>query len=115
MSQLFTGVFVRAGSLSGGLLSGRFCAGLLLSVPVLSKYICYNRKFNITLNCMLCKFDKTIYKCDVTCSLPPSPVTNCHIFSDPGPPPLERDVLYGPLIDPAGKVIDLLHADRVQS
>ena len=29
--------------------------------------------------------------------VPPPPVTNCHIFSDPSP--LERDVLYGrPLI-----------------
>jgi len=25
---------------------------------------------------------------------PPTPITNCHIFSDPFP--LERDVLYGP-------------------
>jgi len=33
------------------------------------------------------------YKCDVTCSLPPPPVTNCHLL---GPPPaLKRDVLYG--------------------
>jgi len=36
---------------------------------------------------------KFIYKCDLTCSLPPTPVTNCHTFSDPLP--LERDVLYG--------------------
>src|SRR6218665_2392242 len=49
--QLFTGVFV-PGILSGGLLSGRFCPGWFLSVPVLSEYICYIRKFNITLNFM---------------------------------------------------------------
>src|SRR6218665_2478311 len=36
---------------------------------------------------------KKMYKCDVTCSLPPPPVANCHTFSDPLP--LERDVLYG--------------------
>ena len=33
---------------------------------------------------------------------PPPPVTNCHTFSDPlpPPPPLERDILYGrPLIE----------------
>src|SRR6218665_2748526 len=36
--------------LSRGLLSGRFCPGLFLSVPLLSEYICYNRKLNITLN-----------------------------------------------------------------
>ena len=35
-------------------------------------------------------YDKFFYKCDVTSSIP-SPVTNCHTFSDP----LERDVLYG--------------------
>ena len=33
-------------------------------------------------------------KCDVTWSLPPPPVKNCHTFSDPLPP-LERDILYG--------------------
>src|SRR6218665_1055997 len=36
------------GVLSEGLLSGRFCLGWFLSVPVLSEYICYIRKFNIT-------------------------------------------------------------------
>ena len=36
----------------GGLLSRRFCPGWLLSVPVLSECICYNRKLNITLNFM---------------------------------------------------------------
>ena len=92
LSQLFTGVFVR-GVLSVGLLSGRFCPGWFLSVPVLSEYICYIRKLNITLNFMFRVYDKK-YKCDVTCSLPPPPVTNCHTFLDP-PNPLERDVLYG--------------------
>jgi len=38
-------------------------------------------------------YDKQISKCDVTCSWPPPPVTNCHTFSDHLP--LERDVLYG--------------------
>src|SRR6218665_563358 len=36
------------GVLSRGLLSGRFCLGWFLSVPVLSEYICHIRKFNIT-------------------------------------------------------------------
>jgi len=35
------------GVLSGGLLSGRFCPEWFLSVPLLSQYICYNRKLNI--------------------------------------------------------------------
>ena len=52
MSQLFAGVFVRE-VLSGGLfMSGRFCPGWFLSVPVLSEYISYIRKLNITLNFM---------------------------------------------------------------
>src|SRR6218665_691118 len=42
-SQLFARAFAR-GLLSGGLLSGRFCPGWFLSVPLLSEYICYNRK-----------------------------------------------------------------------
>src|SRR6218665_1653591 len=55
--QLVTGFWYR-GVLSGGLLSGRFCLGWFLSVPVLSEYICYIRKFNITLNFMFRMYDK---------------------------------------------------------
>ena len=46
------------GVLSGCLLSGRFCPGWFLSLPVLSEYICYIRKLNITLNFMLRMYDK---------------------------------------------------------
>src|SRR6218665_275893 len=46
------------GVLSGCLLSGRFCPGWFLSVPLLSEYICYNRKLNITLNFMFRVYDK---------------------------------------------------------
>ena len=68
-----------AGVLSGGLLSGRFCPGWFLSVPLLSEYICYNRKLNITLNFMFPMYDAL----DPTCHkqshrlgpLPPSSVT----------------------------------------
>src|SRR6218665_544209 len=82
------------GVLSGGLLPGRFCPGWFLSVPVLSEYICYNSKLNITLNFMFRMYDKKISKCDVTCPLPP-PL--CHKLSHllGPPPPIERDVLYG--------------------
>src|SRR6218665_159663 len=38
------------GGLSGGFLSGRFRPGWFLSVPLLSEYINYNRKLNITFN-----------------------------------------------------------------
>src|SRR6218665_1452651 len=51
------------GVLSGDLLSGRFCLGWFLSVPVLSEYICYIRKLNITLNFMFRMYDKKINKC----------------------------------------------------
>src|SRR6218665_3104689 len=98
-SQLFARVFVR-GVLSEGLLSGRFCPRWFLFVPVLSEYICYNRKLNITLNFMFRMYDKTFYKCNVTWPLPPSPVTNCHTFSDPYP----SSVTYfmdGPLYEKA--------------
>src|SRR6218665_2726750 len=89
LSQLFAGFFVRGSFVH----ENKVSSGVVLSVPVLSEYICYIRKLNITLNFMFGMYDKKIHKCDVTCSLPPPPVTNCHTFSDPLP--LERDVLYG--------------------
>src|SRR6218665_1050757 len=79
---------------------GGFCPGSFVRVgfcpfPLLSQYICYNRKLNITLNFMfhICMIKMCI---SVTSHAldPPPPVTNCHTFSDPLPP-LERDVLYG--------------------
>ena len=75
LSQLFVG------GLSEGLLSGRFCPGWLLSVPVLSEYICYNRKLNITLNFMFHMYNK-----NKNMLFPPPPVTNCHTSSDHLPP-----------------------------
>src|SRR6218665_2708106 len=81
---------------------GDFCQGVLSEVfclegfvwggfcpfPLLSEYICYNTKLNITLNFMFHMYDKKIYKCDVTCSLPPL----CHNLSPLlGPRPRERD------------------------
>src|SRR6218665_2898157 len=46
------------GVLSGCLLSGRFCPGWFLSVLVLSEYICYIRKLNITLNFIFHMYDQ---------------------------------------------------------
>ena len=37
---------------------------------------------------------KKMYKCDVTCSLPPSPLSQT-VTPSRTPSPLERDVLYG--------------------
>src|SRR6218665_2028525 len=93
LSQFCAGVFVR-GLLSRGFLSGRFCPEWFLSVPVLSEYICYNRKLNITLNFMFRMYDKKNYKCDVTCPLPPFPLSQT-VTPSRTPSPLERDVLYG--------------------
>src|SRR6218665_1998860 len=52
---------ILAGVLSMGLLSGRFCPRWLLSVPVLSEYIYYIRKLNISLNYMFRMYDKNFY------------------------------------------------------
>src|SRR6218665_845725 len=83
------------GVLSGGLLFGRFCSGWFLSISVLSEYICYIRKLNITLNFMF-RMCGTFFFISVTSHAlyPPPP---CHKLSHfLGPlPPLERDVLYG--------------------
>src|SRR6218665_1769084 len=49
--------------LSGGFVRVGFCL-----FPLLSQYICYNRKLNITLNFMFHMYDKNLYKRDVTCS-----------------------------------------------
>src|SRR6218665_3825178 len=80
--QLFAGVFV-LGVCQRSLLPGRFCPGWFLSVLVPSEYICYIKKLNITLKFMFRMYNKKIYKCDVTCSLP-----LCHKLSHLlGPPP----------------------------
>src|SRR6218665_1525936 len=52
------------GALSGVFLSGRFCPGCFLSVPLLLECIRFNNKLNITSNFR-------IQECDVTCSWTP--------------------------------------------
>src|SRR6218665_3467280 len=67
--------------------SRRFCPGWFCPFPLLSQYICYNRKLNITLNFMFHMIKICIsvtshaYVTNVTPSRTPSS--------------LERDVLYG--------------------
>src|SRR6218665_962583 len=46
----------------------RIFRGGLCPFPLLSEYICYNRKLNITLNFIFHMYDRNSYKCDVTCS-----------------------------------------------
>src|SRR6218665_975963 len=84
LSQLFVGLFVR-GVLSGGLLSGRFCPESFSSIPpLLSEYICYNKKLNVTLNFMFHMYDKKFISVTPH-ALYPSP---CHKLSHfLGPPP----------------------------
>src|SRR6218665_3744942 len=62
---------------SQGFLCGVFCNGVFClegfaqggfcPFPLLSEYICYNRKLNITFNFMFHTYDKKNYKHDITC------------------------------------------------
>src|SRR6218665_802187 len=61
----YQGVFCLEGYVRGGFCPFPFCQNRR------RRRICYNRKLNITLNFMFRMYDKKIYKCDVTCSLPP--------------------------------------------
>src|SRR6218665_1720586 len=51
---------------SVSIVHGGFCpgvlSGLVFSVFLLSQYICYNKKLNITLNFMFHMYDKNLYK-----------------------------------------------------
>src|SRR6218665_2408308 len=68
----------------GGFLSGRFCPGWFLPVPLLSEYSCYNRKLNITLNFRFHIYE--IFKSVTSHAfLAPTPVTSCHTFPDHSP------------------------------
>src|SRR6218665_3854949 len=82
-------VLVRGGFCLEGFVWGVFCP-----FPLLLEYICYNRKLNNTFNFRFHMYENLFYKCDVTCSWTPPPVTNCHAFPDP----LEHDVLYERLL-----------------
>jgi len=72
-------------------LSGRFCPGWFLSVPLLSEYIRYNRKLNITVNFRFHMYTTKFQKCDVTCSWTP-PL--CHKLSHLLGPPRARRTLW---------------------
>src|SRR6218665_1899286 len=95
LSQLFAGVFVRW-ILSEGLLSGRFCPGWFLSVPVLLEYISCIRKLNITLNFMFRMYDKKFISVTSHALYP----SLCHKLSHllgPPPPSSVTFVMDGPL------------------
>jgi len=92
LSQLFVGAYVR------GFCQGVFCLeGFVLGgfcpFPLLSEYICYNRKLKIILNFMFHMYDK--FFISVTShALDPLPLSQTVTLSRT-PSPLERDVLYG--------------------
>src|SRR6218665_2111145 len=67
-----SGGFLSRGVLSEGFLSGRFCPWRFLSVSVLSGYICYIRKLNITLNLMFRMYDKKFISVTSHALYPPS-------------------------------------------
>src|SRR6218665_3261881 len=77
------GVFCLEGFVRGG-----FCPSL-----VLSEYIHYNRKLNITFIFRFHMYEFFLKSVISHALRPPPSVTNCHTFSDPLP--LDRDVLYG--------------------
>src|SRR6218665_1404818 len=78
-----------------GFVWGWFCPS-----PLLSEYIHYNRKLNLTFNFRFHMYE-IFLRCDVTCSWNLSPVTNyCHTFSDPLPPPSSMTYFMdGPRLD----------------
>src|SRR6218665_283437 len=71
-----------------------FVRGGFYPLPLLSEYICYNRKLNITLNFMFHMHD--IFFTSVTShALDPLPLSQAITPSRTPSNPLERDVLYG--------------------
>ena len=84
-------VFVR-GVCPEVFLSGRFCSGCFLSIPLLSTYIRFNKKLNITFNFRFHMYD-TKFKSVTSHALDTS---LCHKLSQLlGRLPLKRDVIYG--------------------
>src|SRR6218665_2427137 len=70
-----SGVFCLEGFVRGG-----FCPSSLLS-----EYIHYNKKLNITFNFRFHMYEICCKSVTSHALGPSSPVTNCHTFSDPSP------------------------------
>ena len=111
----FTGrfVLVRGGSCPGYFVRVFFVWKLLfvvvLSVPLLSEYIRYNRKLNITLNFRFHMCEKNLKSVMLHVLVPPPLCHKLSHFLGP-PPPLERDALYGrPLMVKIGAPIVRYH------
>src|SRR6218665_1342756 len=80
------------GGLSGGFLSGRFRPGGFCPFPLLSEYIHYNRKLNITFNF---RFHMYEFFYSVTSHAFGPPPLSQTVTPSRTPFPLECDVLYG--------------------
>src|SRR6218665_2981465 len=83
--------------LTGGVCPG-FCvwkvlSGVVLSVPLLSEYIHYNRELNITFYFRF-HMSEIFLKCDVTCSWTLPPLSQI-VTPSQTPKPLEPDILHG--------------------
>src|SRR6218665_1036916 len=90
-----SGVFCLKGFVRGG-----FCPS-----PLLSEYIHYNRKLNITFNFRFHMYE-IFFKSVTSHALgPPSPLSQT-VTPSRTPPPLERDILYG---RPLNCAYSLLH------
>src|SRR6218665_3284389 len=76
-SEVCLGFFCLEGFVWGG-----FCPSTLLS-----EYIHYNRKLNITFSFRFHMYEFFLKSMTSHALGPPPPVTNCHTFSDPLPPP----------------------------
>src|SRR6218665_1307188 len=89
---------ISRGVLFGGLarcfLSVRFRPGWFLSVPLLSEYINYNRKLNITFNFRFHMYE-IFLESVMSHALGPLPPLSQTVTPSRTPSPLERDVLYG--------------------
>jgi len=86
------GVCLSSGVCPEVFLSGRFCSGCFLSIPLLSTYIRFNKKLNITFNFRFHMYD-TKFKSVTSHALDTS---LCHKLSQLlGRLPLKRDVVYG--------------------
>src|SRR6218665_2972299 len=59
---------VQGGFCPGGFVRLGFCPFTSVTIHLLSQYICYDKKLNITLNFMFYMNDKNLNKRDVTCS-----------------------------------------------
>jgi len=87
------GVCLSSREFLSGVFVWKVLSGVVLSVPLLSEYIRYNRKLNITFKFRFHTYENSFKSVTSYALGPHTPVTNCHTFSHLLP--LERDILFG--------------------